>query len=58
MNPGVAYRAKCDEIFLGILPGLAATLFVVNFKIGHRAARLASPAIPAEHLIPKLVVRF
>jgi hypothetical protein len=30
---------------------------VVNFKIGHRAARLASPAITSKHSIPKLLVR-
>ena len=48
--------AEGDEIFLGIRPGLATELHVVDFKIGHRAARLASPAIPAEDLVAKLVV--
>jgi hypothetical protein len=37
---------------------VAAESFVVNFKIGHRAARLASPAIALQHLLAKLFVRF
>ena len=55
----VAYRCEeCNEILFGIVPGTAAKLFVMNFKIGHRAARLASPTIAAEHLVAKLVVQF
>jgi hypothetical protein len=54
----MASRAEGDEIFLGIRPGLAAELRVVNFKIGHCSARLASPAVTAENLIAKLVVQF
>jgi hypothetical protein len=50
-------RAEGDEIFLGIRSGLAAELRVVNFKIGHRSARLASPAVAAENLIAKLAVQ-
>jgi hypothetical protein len=52
----MAFRAESNQIFLGIVPGLAAKLFVVNLKIRYRAARLASPTIPAEHLVAKLVV--
>jgi hypothetical protein len=54
----MAYRAEGDQIFFGIVPRLAAKLFVVNFKIGHRAARLASPTVAAEHLVAKPVVQF
>ena len=54
----MASRAKSDQVLLGIGSGLAAKLFVVNLKIGHRAARLASPTVPAEHLVTKLVVQF
>jgi hypothetical protein len=54
----MASRAESDEIFLGIRPGLAAELRVVNFKIGHRSARLASPAVASEHLVAKLVIQF
>jgi hypothetical protein len=58
VNPSMAPRAEGDQIVLGIGTGLAAKLFVVNLKIGHRSARLASPAVPAEHLAAKLIVRF
>jgi hypothetical protein len=53
----VACGAEGNQILLGVLSGLAAKLFVMNFEIGHRAARLASPAITAEHVVTKLVVR-
>jgi hypothetical protein len=58
VNPIMAHRAEGDQILIGIVPGLAAELFVMNFEIGHRAARLASPAVPAEHLVAKLAVQF
>jgi hypothetical protein len=29
----------------------------VNLKVGHRAARLASPTVSPQHLIAKLVVQ-
>jgi hypothetical protein len=58
MHSGVAFAAQRDQVLLRIVAGLAAKLFVMNFKIGHRAARLASPAVTAEHLIAKVVVRF
>ena len=58
VNPSMAFGTEGDQIVLGIVPRLAAKLFVVNLKIGHRATRLASPAVPAEHLIAKLVVEF
>jgi hypothetical protein len=53
----MASRAKSDQVLLAIVPRLAAKLFVVNLKIGHRAARLASPAVPPEHLVAKLLVQ-
>jgi hypothetical protein len=58
VNLGVAYRAESDQILFGIVPGLAAELLVMNLKIGHRAAGLASPVVSAEHLFAKLVVQF
>jgi len=56
MYSGVAYYAERDQVLFGIGPRLAAKLFVVNLKIGHRAARLASPVVPTEHPIVKLLV--
>ena len=45
MNSGVAFRAEGDQIFLRIGPALTPELPMVNFKIGHRAAGLASPTV-------------
>jgi hypothetical protein len=53
----MASRAEGDQILLGIVARLAAKLFVVNLKIGHVTARLASPAVPAEDLVAKVVVQ-
>ena len=58
VNLSMAFRAESDQIVLGIMPSLAAKLFVVNFEIRHRATRLASPAITAEDFVPKLFVPF
>ena len=56
MNLSMALRAESDQILFGIVPRLAAKLSVVNLKIVHGAARLASPAVAVEHLVAKLVV--
>jgi hypothetical protein len=58
MHGGMAFAAQRDQVRLGIVAGTAAKLFVVNFKIGHRTARLALPTIAAEDLVAKLVVQF
>jgi hypothetical protein len=58
MHGGVACSAKRNEVLARIVARSAAKLFVVNFQVGHRSARLASPAIPVENLIAKLVVQF
>jgi hypothetical protein len=51
---GVAGRTKCDQVLLGIIAGLAAEFLVVNLEVGHRAARLASPAVSAQYLYAAL----
>jgi len=40
------------QIFFGIGTGVAAVLFVVNFQVRHRPARLARPAISLQDLQP------
>jgi len=40
MHSGVACRAKRNQVLLRTIAGLAAKLFVVNLKVGHRAATL------------------
>jgi len=57
MNLGVALCAERDQILLGILPRVAAKLFVVNLKVGHRAARLTPPTVATENLLPKSFVQ-
>lgn len=57
VNASVALIAKSDQIILCIVTAVTTELFVVNFKVGHRAACLAFPAIPAQHLIAKPPVR-
>jgi hypothetical protein len=58
MHGRMAFAAQRDQVRLRIVPGAAAKPFVVNFKIGHRATRLASPTVAAEHLVAQLVVQF
>jgi hypothetical protein len=41
-------RATCterDQRVLGVLSGMAAKLFVMNFQVQHGAARLTSPSV-------------
>jgi len=56
MQVVVARRAKCNQVFFCVIAGLAAKFFVVNLKIGHRAAGLASPAVPAEYFVAEFFV--
>jgi len=53
MHSGVACRAQRNEILFGIVAGLAAKLFVVNFQIRHCAARLTPPVIASQNLLPQ-----
>ena len=53
---GVACSAKRDQVFFRIIAGMAAKSFVVDLKIGNCAARLASPAIPAQHFVAEFLV--
>jgi len=52
----VAGTAKCNQVLLDILPGEAAKFFVVDFKVRHRAAELASPSGTPQHALPQLVI--
>jgi hypothetical protein len=56
MHSGMACRTKGDQVPLGIVAGMAAEFFVVDLEVGHRAARLAFPAITAQHLVAELFV--
>ncbi len=43
--------AQSDQVLFRITAGVAAKLFVVNFQIRHRPARLAPRAIAAQNLL-------
>ena len=45
VHTAVAGTAKCNQVLLGVLPRQAAKFLVVDFKVRHRAAGLASPSI-------------
>jgi hypothetical protein len=57
MDAGMAVRAERDQVLFGVVAGMAAKLFVVNFKVGHRATRLTPPAIATQHLLSQTLVR-
>jgi hypothetical protein len=56
MYTGVTANTEGNQILARIVAGLAAKLFVVDLKLGHRTARLASPTISAEDLVAQLFI--
>ena len=56
MESSVARSTKHYEVLLGVVSGLAAELFVVDFQVRHRATRLTAPAIAAQNLLPQCFV--
>ena len=53
----MAFHAKGDQILLGVVAALAAKCLVVNLKIRHRAATLASPTVSTEYLLTHVFVQ-
>jgi hypothetical protein len=53
----VACGAERNQILFRIIAQVAKEFFVVNLKIRHRAARLASPPIATQNLLPQSFVR-
>ena len=56
MGGSVTIKAKRDQIAFTIAARVAAKLFVVDFKVDHGTAQLASPAISPQHLLSKILV--
>jgi len=54
----VACGAERDQVFLGVAAGMAAKLPVMDLQVRHPAARLTAAAIPTQHLLPQLLVRY
>ena len=57
VHGGVVCRAKRNQILFGIVAGLGAEFPVMDLKVGHGAAGLASPAISGQHLVAELFVQ-
>jgi len=52
----MAYRAERNQVLLGIFPCVATKLLMMDFQVGHCAARLTAPAIAAKDLLPQILV--
>lgn len=50
-------RNKRNQVLLPVVAGLATEFFVMDFKIGHCATRLASPTVATQHLVAESVVQ-
>jgi len=58
VHTAVAGTAKCNQVLLDIFARQAAKFLVVDFKVRHRSAGLASPSITPQHALPQLVILF
>ncbi len=58
MNQLMALPAYGNQVLLGVVAGVAAELFVMEFESGHCAAKLTSPGIPPKYFVAELFVQF
>ena len=56
MDSTVACRAQRDQVFFGVVAGVAAEFSVVHLKIRHRAAQLTPPAVATQDLLAQTFV--
>ena len=49
----MARPAQGDQVLLGIVAGVTAKLFVVDFQARQSATELTPPAIATQHLLPE-----
>ena len=52
MRTRVACGTERDQVLFGVVARMAAKLFVMDFQVRHRAARLTPPAVATQHLLP------
>ena len=52
MSECVTVIAKCNQVFFRVIAGLAAKFLVVNFQVYHRAARLTTPTVASQDMLP------
>jgi len=53
----MAREAERDQVFFGVMTGVAAKLFVMDFQVCHCAAKLTPPPIATQDLLAMIVVR-
>jgi len=51
VNRCMAPGAERDEVLFRVVARVATKLFVMDFQVRHRAARLTPPAIATQHLL-------
>ena len=56
MQGSVTGTAERDQVLFLVISGATAELLVMDFQVRHRAACLTAPAIPAQHLLPHILV--
>ena len=54
----MAERAECDQVLFGVRARVTAKFFVVDFQVRHLAARLTTPAVTAQYLLPQTLVLY
>jgi len=52
----MACSAHCDEVHFGVISQATAKFLVVNFQVQHRTARLTTPAIATQHMLPEPLI--
>jgi len=56
MDELVAMITERDQVFFGIVAGVTSRALVMNLKLLHGPAVLASPIVPLEHLSAQLLI--
>ena len=52
----MATATEGDQVFLRVLTHMASELLMMDFEIGHRSAKLASPTVPLQDRKTELVI--
>jgi hypothetical protein len=53
----VTYGTERNQVLLGIIAAMAAKILVVNLKVRPGPARLTSPTVTAQHVLPESIVQ-
>jgi len=51
VNLSMATDANGNEVLVGVAPRMTAKLFVVDFEVGHRTAKLTTPIVTTQDLL-------